>query len=405
MLDILFEALKSNNVNLWIMYNHENSDEYFCKYISNMFATASITFVTPFKIYLVIHELDSNNAKVVKFPKDKVEILTYSNSDELQEIIEEIVSKLLFPNKVMLSYSTMSDSNTDILGHGEYLFITKKIKNAYKKYNKLIKFISAEKIIYDIGTVKTDLELQRMKLLAKITNRILEAAFLEIRIGMSEIEISELTRNITEEVMNMYIDSNDILDYDFAWNICPIVLTGKNLTLGGHSLPSVKLLKPGETIYFDFGIKVFFKDKMVLNTDMQRMGYALKQGEKTPPKEVLKVFNTLVDAIDSGMEAMKSGVKAYKIDDIVRKKIVKAGYQDYNHATGHAVGKEVHDVGAVISTKNNRRANLCLSNNSVYTLEPRIAIPNGGSIEEMIQVTKYGGIPLCDVQKKLYIVK
>ena len=405
MLDILFESLKSNNVNLWIMYNHENNDEYFCKYISNMFGTASIAFVTPFKIYLIIHELDSNNVKFVKFPKDKVEIFTYKNSEQLQDLLEEIVAKLLFPDKVMLSYSTMADPNTDILGHGEYLFITKKIKNAYKKYNKLIKFISAEKIIYDIGTVKTDLELSRMKLLAKITNKILEETFLEIRIGMSEIEISELTRNMTEQIMNMYVGSNDIVDYDFAWDICPIVLTGENLTLGGHSLPSVKLLKPGDTIYFDFGIKAYFKDKMILNTDMQRMGYALNKGEKTPPKSVIKVFDTLVDAIDSGMEAMKAGVKAYKIDDIVRKKIARAGYPDYNHATGHAVGKEVHDVGATISTQNNRRSKFCLSNNSVYTLEPRIAIVNGGSIEEMIQVTKYGGIPLCNVQKKLYIVK
>ncbi|MEG0872708.1 MAG: hypothetical protein RSE00_01930 [Clostridia bacterium] len=69
------------------------------------------------------------------------------------------------------------------------------------------------------------------------------------------------------------------------------------------------------------------------------------------------------------------------------------------------VGSEVHDAGAIISLSTSKRANLELIENGVYTLEPRINIPNGGSIEEMIQVTKYGGIPLCNTQKKIYLVK
>ena len=61
--------------------------------------------------------------------------------------------------------------------------------------------------------------------------------------------------------------------------------------------------------------------------------------------------------------------------------------------------------GAVISLKKNKRANLNLVEDGIYTLEPRINIVNGGSIEEMIQVTKFGGVPLCDIQKELYIVR
>ncbi len=405
MLDILFESLKKNGINLWIMYNHENRDKYFCKYISKNLGTATFAFVTPFKMYLLVHELDMENTKSIKFDKEKVKICLYKNSNQLKEQIEEIISDLLFPSNILLSYSTLSDKNTDILGHGEYLLITKKIKDVYKKYQKGVSFSSAEKIIYDIGSVKTKLEMSRMKLIAGITNKILESTFIEIRKGMTEIEISELTRKITEEIMNMYVGSNEIINYDFAWDICPIVLTGENLTKGGHSLPSVKILKGGDTIYFDFGIRVEFDDKMILNTDMQRMGYALNKNEVIPPKSIQKVFDTLITSIDEGIENMKSSVKAYKIDSIVRKAIARAGYPDYNHATGHAVGSEVHDVGAIISTRNNKRANLSLSENSIYTLEPRIAVVNGGSIEEMIQVTKFGGIPICPVQKKLYIVK
>ena len=102
---------------------------------------------------------------------------------------------------------------------------------------------------------------------------------------------------------------------------------------------------------------------------------------------------------------MRAGVKAYNVDKIVRGKILKSGYPDYNHATGHPVGKDVHDLGAVISLKNSRLANLQLIENGIYTLEPRVNIANGGSIEEMIQVTKFGGVPLTKTQDEIYLVK
>ena len=135
------------------------------------------------------------------------------------------------------------------------------------------------------------------------------------------------------------------------------------------------------------------------------MGYVLQQDEKEAPKSVQKVFHTLVTSIEEGIEEMKPGVNAFKIDQIVRGMILQEGYPDYNHATGHPVGEDVHDMGAIISVKASRRARLPLVENGIYTLEPRVNIANGGSIEEMIQVTKYGGIPLCDTQKKLYHIK
>ena len=275
----------------------------------------------------------------------------------------------------------------------------------YLKYKKKVKFESAEKMIYDLESRKTEKEINRLKLLADITNRILEETFKKIQIGDNEIQIVNKTKRITDEIMKLYVGSNDIVSYDMAWENCPIVLTGINLAKGGHSLPSTKKLFRGDTIYFDFGIKATFSDEMVLYTDMQRMGYALKKNEFSPPKQVMKVFNTLVNSISDGIDEMRPGVKAYKVDKVVRDEIIKAGYPEYNHATGHPVGKEVHDIGAIISIKKSKLANLELIENGVYTLEPRVNISNGGSIEEMIQVTKYGGVPLTHLQDEIYLVK
>lgn len=405
MLKKIAETLKSNNSKLWVMYNHEASDPYFRKYISDKLDTMSFAFITPNEVYILVSPLDKENASHLKYSDKKIHIISYKDRSNLQILIEEIIAKLNFPNDIMLTYSTLGDKNTDILPHGSYVYLTKLLKEPYKKYNKKVNFSSSEKIIYDIAPMKSKKQIDRMKLIASITDRILEETFSKIRVGMSEIEISNLTIQITKSIMNCYIDSNDIIDYDFSWENCPIVLTGINLAKGGHTVPSEKELQKGDTVYFDFGIKVKFKDNEILCTDIQRMGYALKDKEKAPPAEVKKVFNTLVSAIENGVERLKAGTYAYEVDETVRKEILKEGYPDYMHATGHPVGEDVHDVGPVISIKASKLARFKIPENSIYTLEPRINIENGGSIEEMFLVTKFGGVPLCNMQTQLYLIK
>ena len=399
------DTLKKYNKKIWVMYNTENSDKIFCKYFTKHLSTRTICIITINKIYIIVSSLDKDNISKLYFDNKKIKFLVYSNLDELNNIIEDVIAEVGFINKINLSYSTMSDKNVDILTHGDFVYITKLLKKPYSKYKKKIKFLSAEKVIYDLESRKTQKEITRLKFLADITNRILEETFNKIKIGDTEIDIANTAKNVTHEIMKLYVDSNNIVSYDMAWENCPIVLTGVNLAKGGHTLPCKKKLYKGDTIYFDFGIKVEFDDSMILYTDMQRMGYALKNSEFKAPNSVMKVFNTLVDSISDGMDEMRAGVKAYKIDKIIRDKILKAGYPEYNHATGHPVGKDVHDLGAVISLKGSKLANLELIENGIYTLEPRVNIANGGSIEEMVQVTKFGGVPLTKTQDEIYLVK
>ncbi|MDD3304338.1 MAG: M24 family metallopeptidase [Clostridia bacterium] len=407
MLTKIRELLKKYNKKVWVLYNNEGTDKIFCRYISSDLNTATICFITENKIYLLANSLDAQNALLFEKNHEDVKSILYDTGKELEEAIEEIIANLNFPKDLSLSYSTMHDTNVDILTHGQYLYITKLLKVPYSKYNKKVSISSAEKIIYELASKKTDEQIKRLKILATITNEILQETFSKLQCGMTEKEIVDLTINISAKVMKDVIHHRNlgIIGYNMGWPNCPIVLTGANLAKGGHSLPSDKKLLRGDSIYFDFGIKGVFSDQEVLYTDMQRMGYALKEGEKKAPKNIQKVFDTLVNSIEDGIDEMKPDVKAWTIDTVVRQKIVKAGYPDYMHATGHPVGIKVHDIGAIISLKSSKRANLQIIENGVYTLEPRINIANGGSIEEMILATKFGGIPLCDKQTKIYLVK
>ncbi len=410
MLNNITSLLKKYDKQVWVMINDGGTDKLFSKYFYKGLDTKTICLVSQMKIYLIVSGLDKDNLEKICNNEDerkKIETYVYNNHNELEQIIEDVIAKMHFPNDISLSYSTISDNTIDILTHGAYINLTNMLKKPYKKYTKKVKFSSAENIIYELVSRKTDKQIKRLKKLATITDLILKETFSRISVGLTEKQIVELTHKVTDEIIKEITDEkeNDILYYDMAWENCPIVLTGDNLAKGGHSLPSDRKLKYKDTIYFDFGIKVEFSDGEILYTDMQRMGYAKADDNESIPKNVKKVFDTLVKAIEDGIDEMKSDVKAYTIDNIVRKQIIKSGYPDYNHATGHAVGLNVHDSGAVISLKAGKRAKLNLIENGVYTLEPRINIVNGGSIEEMIQVTKYGGVPLCDTQKKLYIVK
>lgn len=401
MLIDLISTIKNDDT-IWVIENRENSDRIFKEYVTDKLFSSTYVIVSKNIAYVFVHKLDEGNIQVLDKKYSKVYI--YNDMSTLNKYILEALKELNFPKNILLSYTTMSDENTDIITHSAYLRVTKLFRRLYRDNNKKVKVKSSEMNIYDIISKNSKEDIEKLKVLANITDNILRESFYSIKPFQTEIEIANNTKKITNEYLNKVKDEYDIVDYEMAWDICPIVLVGENLKKGGHALPSNKKIIPGDTIYFDFGIKATFKDDVSLYTDMQRMGYLLRADEKDAPEEVKKVFNTLVHSIEKGIDNMKPNIKAYKIDKIVRGEILSKGFPDYPHATGHPVGKEVHSAGALISLKSGKRANLPLVESGVYTLEPRINIANGGSIEEMILVTNSGAVSLCNTQKELYLI-
>ena len=385
-----------------VMENRDNADNIFKEYITDKLFSSTYIILSRNKAYVFVHKLDEGNIEVLD--SNYAEVFIYSKQIELLEDIKSVLNKLDFPKKMLLNYTTMSDESTDIITHSSYLRVSKMFRRIYKEYDKKVSIKSAEKNIYKIISRNTNEEIEKMKILANMTDEILKRSFKSIKIEQSEKDIARQTQEITKEYIECVKEKYEIVDYDMAWDICPIVLVGENLKKGGHALPSQKKILKGDTIYYDFGIKCVFKDGTCLYTDMQRMGYALKENEKEAPIEVKNVFDVLTSSIKKGIASMKPGVKGYKIDNIVRGEILKNNYPDYPHATGHPVGKQVHGAGALISLRKSKRANLELAENGIYTLEPRVDIENGGSIEEMILVTKNGAIPLCKLQDELYLI-
>jgi Xaa-Pro aminopeptidase len=113
-----------------------------------------------------------------------------------------------------------------------------------------------------------------------------------------------------------------------AWELinCPTVNTGPDSPIG-HVGPTELKISPGHIAHFDFGV---LQDEYC--SDIQRVVYFRRPGEKSLPPEVQHGFDTIRQAIQRALDAMKPGVTGKDIDHIARQTIINAGYPEFPYA-------------------------------------------------------------------------
>jgi Xaa-Pro aminopeptidase len=242
---------------------------------------------------------------------------------------------------------------------------------------------------------KTPGEIERIKRAIATTDEIFNAVARFAKPGTNEKAISDF--------MHAEVEKRKI---GTAWEhaMCPIVTTGPK-SMVGHGLPSSELkIEGGCVFHLDFGVR---QDDYC--SDIQRSWLVRKPGEAKAPDDVQKAFDTVRRAIQSAFEALKPGVECWTIDAIARKVVVDAGYPEYQHATGHTVGRAAHDGGGVLGPKWERYGKTPtyhVEAGNVFTLELGIDIPNRGylGLEEMALVTDRGAEWLSRPQDALMLM-
>ena len=311
----------------------------------------------------------------------------------VQSVREPIVEQLeaLEPERIAINYSS-DDVKADGLSHGMY-----ELLQDYLGPSGLAdRLVSAEQIIRRLRGVKTPSELDRIRTAIATTNQIFDAVRSFARPGRHELEIASF--------MHERIHEHGL---EPAWEMaqCPIVTTGPD-SMVGHGLPSQSLVvEPGWIFHLDFGIR---QDEYC--TDMQRAWYVPEPGETCPPSEVQRGFETIVRALDAAAAQLRPGVQGWQVDAAARKVIVDAGYPEYQHATGHHVGRAAHDGGAVLGPQWERYGRTpCypVEPGNVFTLELGIENLDGRGylgLEEMVLVTDDGCEWLTPRQTELYLL-
>ena len=179
----------------------------------------------------------------------------------------------------------------------------------------------------------------------------------------------------------------------------------------GHSAASGATIQPGSIVRIDSGM-----DEDGYKTDIQRLAYVLRPGETQAPPEVEKAFETVRAANRAAAAALKPGATGTAVDTAARKVITDAGYEEFQHATGHPIGVYTHDLGPLLAPawpdRYGKLGAYTIERDQTFAIEPALEIElpwmMGGSVgfglEEDYVVTETGSEPLGTPQDKLILI-
>ncbi|HMC67244.1 MAG TPA: Xaa-Pro peptidase family protein, partial [Gemmataceae bacterium] len=242
------------------------------------------------------------------------------------------ILRRLDPQQIGLNYSP-DDPTADGLTHGMWL----QLNDLLRDTPYASRFTTAAPLLSRLRARKSPTEIERIRTAIQTTEAVVELLGRQIRPGVSEVQLADFVHE--------QFRSHGVLSA-WEWDSCPIVNSGPN-SEAGHTRPQANIrVEPGHLIHVDLGIK-----HEGYCSDLQRMWYIRKPGEKGPPESARRGFATVIRAIEAGAAVLRPGVRGYEVDAAARRVIVEAGYEEFKHALGHSVGRAVHDGGTLLGPR------------------------------------------------------
>jgi Xaa-Pro dipeptidase len=241
-------------------------------------------------------------------------------------------------------------------------------------------FPDATDVLSALRLKKDKAEVDAMRKAVQIAQDALEAVIPQIKIGMTEHELS------SELVMQLLKHGSEP-ELPFA----PIVSAGPN-SANPHASPTERKLQAGDLLVVDWGAAY---DGYI--SDLTRT-FAVGEVDE----EYKKIHAIVQESNAAGRAAGKPGAPCADVDKAARDVIEKAGYGKYfTHRTGHGIGMEGHEAPYM------RGDNMqLLEPGMAYTVEPGIYFTgrNGVRIEDDMVVTETGVESLSDMPREIRVV-
>lgn len=313
-------------------------------------------------------------------------ITLYITKDELYLITDFRYKELAEQNEygfVVLTKKKIIESLKDIgLLKKVYIETDYLTYNSYSEYTKNFsdtEFLSADNIILDLRVIKEEIEIEYMKKAQEISDKAYLKTILEIKEGMTELELKALLE------YNMSILGSKKTAFE------TIVLFSEN-TSYPHGVPTDKKLKKGDNIIIDFGA--------TYNNYCSDMTRTIFFGGAC--LEYKKAYNAVLEAHILALGSVFINEKCEKVDTLARDFLDNKGYKGlFGHSLGHGVGLFIHE-SPILSA---RSTDIFLEN-MVFTIEPGIYIEKkfGIRIENTYFLAKNGVFSLTNVEKALTIL-
>ncbi len=256
--------------------------------------------------------------------------------------------------------------------------------NAFKQALPQTHFVDATQVIKQSRMVKSQQEIEHIRITNEVASMGYEAAREMIAAGVREAEIAGAVegriygrgvgyKNVTRSRGYCFVMSG--VNSVNSWRpFC--VSTDKRLAWGEPVLVELDAMTNG---YFNDLTRTFFVG--------------------TPDAKAKEIFDTVQEAVNTVIAAIRPGVRCADLDAIARKVIDQAGYGEYfNHQLGHGVGLQFHEPPTLHPASND-----VLEEGMVFAVEPAIYIPGFGGVrlEDNLVVTKDGCENLCPFPQRV----
>ncbi|HBB02274.1 MAG: peptidase M24, Xaa-Pro aminopeptidase [Candidatus Peregrinibacteria bacterium GW2011_GWF2_38_29] len=336
----LQKLLKEKRVSSFLITHRPN-----LKYLFNFHGTRGMALVTQKQAYFLTDARYFNEIKRI-LPKNAKAI-------EIEKNLQKLWAK--FVKKLKIKECFFEENSMTV---AQLKF--------FKKATHGIKFKGVQNLAEEIRAIKDSKEIEYTKKSQEINEKTLKEVLKNLKIGITEKEISTLIK-----IYGLKFGADET-------SFKPIVAFGKNSAIPHHECNETKL-KKGDTVLIDMGMK--FKGYC---SDMTRTFFF----KSKPTKLQEKIYNLVLSAQEKTISNARAKMTGKHVDNFARKMIEKAGYgKNYTHSGGHGIGLEIHEIPSTNQEYKNK-----FPNNCIITVEPGIYIENffGVRIEDMIILDSHG---------------
>lgn len=392
---LLPEAMSRNGIDVWLVVCRENSNDPLADFIGGENAGGTAVFL--------FERMDDGVRSMVFSPigeatalrdvglHDSVAVVQRGAS-AIQQASDYLIARN--PTRIAINRST-SNELADGLSSTQYDAMTEALGSALSR-----RLVSSEDLIDDWLSIKLPAEVEIMRQAAELTAAWQLEAYATIVPG-------ETTDADVARFLKAKMAAYGVTD---AWapDQNPNVNSGPDR---GHSHSTDRVIRAGDVIQTDFGIRVYGR----WVTDIQRFAYVLGPGETAPPDSIQRFWSVANEGVRRVHAAMKPGVSGYDVDKVQREWLRANGSLPVMWSTGHPVGYVAHDAGPGLGGAQEGRTPAPFQ---LKTLRPGMTyaydgffawrIPDGTktiSVEEMVVITETGSDFLIPPQEELVLIR
>ena len=390
---LLPKALKSTNIDCWMVVCRENNNDPLADHIGGENAGGTAVF-------LFYNDSEGFHSKVFSPVGESTALSDLKIHEEVIPVERgksPINLAVDFIKKKDFVRVAVNTSETNSIADGLSFSQRTQIENVMGEYSDRI--VSATELVYEWLSIKLPEEVEILTHAAQLTADWQLEAYTKVIPG----------KTTDADIANFLKDKMAEYNVTDAWSPDqnPNVNSGPDR---GHSHATNKVIVAGDVIQIDFGIKLYGR----WVSDIQRFAYVLKEGETEAPEDIQQYWESSKAGNRVVLKTMKPGVKGVEVDLAQRELMKKAGSEFVMWSTGHPVGYVAHDVGPNLggsqsshvrpSSQKQLKEGMTFAFDGFHAWTMANGKTKTISVEEMAVVTKNGARYLIEPQEQLILI-